>query len=61
VIGVKAVRSGEGRGGLKHKVVGSIVLEDMDEEFVFELGLSSGTLGFLLPGVQVVEGSGHGG
>jgi hypothetical protein len=42
-------------------VVGSIVLENMDEEFVLELGLSSGTLGFLLPGVQVVEGSGHGG
>ena len=33
----------------------SIVLEDVVDEFVLELGLSLGAFGFLLLGVQVVK------
>ena len=40
---------------MKSKGMGSVVLEDVDDEFVLELGLSSGAFGFLLSGTQVVK------
>ena len=61
VVGVEKLRLDEGRGGLKGEGMGSVVLEDVDDEFVLELGLSSGTFSFLLLCAQVVKCSGCGG
>ena len=56
VVDFEALGFGKGRGKLKHDGTDSIILEDVDDELVLELGLSSGTLGLLLLGVHFVEG-----
>ena len=57
VVDFEALGFGKGRGKLKRDRTDSIVLEDVDNELILELGLSSGTLGLLLLGAHFVKGS----
>jgi len=50
VVSFGGPRLGEGKGESRREGKESIVLEDVENEFVLELGLSSGVLGFLLLG-----------
>ena len=56
VVDFEVLGFGKGRGKLKHNGTDSIILEDVDDELVLELGLSSGMLGLLLLGAHFVEG-----
>ena len=57
VVDFEVLGFGKGRGKLKCDGTDSIVLEDVDDELVLELGLSSGMLGLLLLGAHFVKGS----
>jgi len=50
MVSFEGARLGDGKGKSKQEGKESIVLEDVENEFVFVLGLSSGVLSFLLLG-----------